>query len=52
MRDFKYIIKKIYDKLYKSYYRKRMGACGENVEFSPFDSVFGMKLCMLDQTLI
>ena len=39
MRDFKYIIKKIYDKLYKSYYRKRMGACVENVEFSPFDSV-------------
>lgn len=39
MIDLKQIIKRIYDKFYKSYYKKRFGACGENVEFSPFDSV-------------
>lgn len=39
MLDIMNLLKRLYNKIYIPIYRKRMGACGENVDFSPFDSV-------------
>lgn len=33
-------IKRLYNKIFMPFYRKKMGACGVDVYFSPFDSVF------------
>ena len=40
MFDFKSFIERIYNKIYIPIFRKRMGKCGEDVFFSPFNSVF------------
>lgn len=39
MLDIKLICKNIYNRIYIPYYKKKMLACGENVFFSPADSV-------------
>ena len=40
MIDIKELFTRIYNKIYISWYKKRMGSCGDNVYFSPLDSVF------------
>jgi maltose O-acetyltransferase len=40
MIDIKLLCKRIYNKIYIPYYRKKMLHCGEEVYFSPADSVF------------
>lgn len=40
MIDIKELFTRIYNKIYVPWYKKRMGSCGDNVYFSPFDSVF------------
>lgn len=40
MFDLKYIIKRLYNKIYTPFYKKKWGACGSQVSFSPYDSVF------------
>lgn len=43
MIDVKDFFTRIYNKIYIPLYKKRMGSCGDNVYFSPFDSVFFYK---------
>lgn len=38
MKDIRFILKRIYNYIYISYYRKRFSKCGQNVHFSPWDS--------------
>lgn len=40
MIDFKQIISRIYNKIYRPIYRKRMAECGQEVYFDPWNSVF------------
>lgn len=40
MTDIKLLFKRIYNKLYIPYYKKKMLHCGEKIFFSPADSVF------------
>ena len=40
MIDIKNIIRNLYNKIYLPQYKKKMGACGENVLFYPYDSHF------------
>jgi maltose O-acetyltransferase len=40
MIDIKDFIKRVYNKLYIPVYKRRMSHCGEDVHFSPCDSVF------------
>ena len=43
MIDIKELFTRIYNKIYIPLYKKRMGSCGCNVYFSPFDSIFFYK---------
>ena len=43
MIDIKELFTRVYNKIYIPLYKKRMGSCGGNVYFSPFDSVFFYK---------
>lgn len=38
MIDIRYALKRIYNKIYTPYYRKKFARCGSNVSFSPCDS--------------
>lgn len=40
MIDILHLVKRLYNKIYIPLYRKRFGACGKHVSFSPFDSKF------------
>lgn len=40
MIDIVALFRRIYNRIYIPYYKKKFGACGENVFFSPLDSVF------------
>ena len=40
MVDIVKLFQRIYNKIYVPKYKKRMGACGERVFFSPFNSTF------------
>lgn len=43
MIDIVLLFKRLYNKIYMSYYKKKFGSCGKNVFFSPLDSVFFYK---------
>lgn len=52
MIDIKNVISRLYNKIYIPLYKKRMGKCGDNVFFSPIDSVFFMIIYMLETMYI
>lgn len=43
MFDIKFLIKRIYNKLYIPFFNKKWASCGKYVSYSPFDSVFTYK---------
>lgn len=43
MIDIVLLFKRLYNKIYMPYYKKKFGSCGKNVFFSPLDSVFFYK---------
>lgn len=40
MTDIKLLVSRIYNKIYKPIYRKKMASCGANVHFDPWSSIF------------
>lgn len=40
MFDIKSLVKRIYNKIYKPLYKKRFASFGNNIKFSPYDSIF------------
>lgn len=40
MFDINYLVKRVYNKIYKPLYKKRFASFGTNIEFSPYDSIF------------
>lgn len=40
MLDIKVFLKRLYNRIYIPYYKRKMGACGRDVYFTPSDSVF------------